>query len=304
MIVSLIFNFQFSISKQFLISKFSIFKLGFQFFVIVLSIAAIFFARSEGALIGLLLAFSFMFLFWVFLRFAFRLVYLKLIGVLIFVFVLLSPFVYLKLIPEHKYFNFESPVLNYITDKTMLKDFSGEVRKQQWRETMEFLTGSPKNFIFGAGLSGFQSAVEPYHSEGIFFNSERDEDFRRKIVLFDEKYKAAHWRPVEIYMYPHSLVLNFWVELGLAGMLLFIWILLKIYILEITKCPLGRNYNLEINDKRINYTRIGLIGAFIVIIVHGLVDVPYFKNDLAVLFWVMVAMLGMLGIENKKLNDE
>ena len=256
---------------------------------IILSLLAIFFAKSEGALIGVLVALFVMLIIWLFNKFSGKLIIPKIIISLILIFVIVSPFTYLKIIPEYKYFNSNNNAINYITDKTMLKDFSGEVRKQQWRETLEFLIASPKNFIFGAGLSGYQKEIKPYHQEGIFFNSERDEDFRRKLVLFNEKYKAAHWRPVEIYMYPHNLILNFWSELGLAGVLLFVWIIGKMIFLSI---------------KQNKFIKLGLLGVTIVIIVHGLVDVPYFKNDLAVLFWVFVAMLGMINLDNKKLDKK
>ncbi len=260
----------------------------FLFVVTLFSLTAIFFAKSEGALIGVLAALFVMFTVWIFNKFKLKLLIPKIIISLILIFVIASPLVYLKIIPEHKYFNFDSKALNYITDKTMLKDFSGEVRKQQWRETWKFLIASPRNFIFGAGLSNYQEAVKSYHQEGIFFNSERDIDFRRKLILFDEKYKAAHWRPVEIYMYPHNLILNFWSELGLLGVLLSIWVIGKMIFLSI---------------KQNGFISLGLLGAMIVIVVHGLVDVPYFKNDLAVMFWVLVAMLGManLNLNNKKI---
>ena len=254
-------------------------QIAFLILTIFLSLSAIFFAKSEGALIGVLVALFIMLIVWLFNKFSLKLLIPKIIISFILIFVITSPFVYLKLVPEHKYFNSNSNALNYITDKTMLKDFSGEVRKQQWREIWEFLSASPKNFIFGAGLSGYKGAIEPYHQEGIFFNSERDIDFRRKLVLFDEKYKAAHWRPVEIYMYPHNLILNFWSELGLLGMLLFVWMIGKMMFLSI---------------KQNGFIALGLLGAIIVIAVHGLVDVPYFKNDLAVLFWIFVAVLGMI----------
>ncbi len=306
-LIDKISNFQFSpvkrvqaISKQFPISNFhpsseykQFLKILFVGLTIVLSLLSIYFAKSEGALIGVLTALFVMFIVWLFNKLKLKLLIPKIIISLILIFVIASPFIYLKIIPEHKYFNFDSNALNYITDKTMLKDFSGEVRKQQWRETLEFLIASPKNFIFGAGLSGYQKAVKPYHQEGIFFNSERDIDFRRKLVLFDEKYKAAHWRPVEIYMYPHNLILNFWSELGLAGVLLFVWMIGKMIFLII---------------KQNGFIALGLLGAIMVIAVHGLVDVPYFKNDLAVLFWVFVAVLGMItpvkrvqvNLDNKK----
>ena len=38
----------------------------------------------------------------------------------------------------------------------------------------------------------------------------------------------------------------------------------------------------------------GVMGAMIVIVVHGIVDVPYFKNDLALIFWALLAMIGSI----------
>ena len=37
-----------------------------------------------------------------------------------------------------------------------------------------------------------------------------------------------------------------------------------------------------------------------VLLIHGLVDVPYFKNDLAVLFWIIIGLI----IINKKYDKE
>lgn len=288
-----IFNFQFSIFKQFSIHKFSIIKILFLLLTIILSISSIFYARSEGAMIGLAAAFLIIAVLWIATRFKLSLLIPKIFVYLILFFVIASPFIYLKLVPEHKYFNFGNPALNYIADKTMLKDFSGEVRKQQWRETWKFLTASPKNFIFGAGLSGYQAAIAPYHQEGIFFNHDRDLDFRRKLVFFDDNYKQKYWRPVEIYMYPHNFILNVWTELGLSGVFLFIWLLIKMI-----------NYQFSIfaqfKISNLKFLSFGLIGSFIAVIVHGLVDVPYFKNDLAVMFWVMIALASALNLENRK----
>jgi len=35
---------------------------------------------------------------------------------------------------------------------------------------------------------------------------------------------------------------------------------------------------------------LGLGGAMVVLLVHGLVDTPYFKNDLSVLFWLIIGL--------------
>jgi len=89
--------------------------------------------------------------------------------------------------------------------------------------------------ITGAGLANYQATVEPYHTQGIFIKDFSDPDAQRKLV-FNEAYRMAHWQPLEIYLYPHNLVLNFWSELGLAGLLLFIWIILKYFWLGILIC--------------------------------------------------------------------
>ncbi|MBU4014686.1 hypothetical protein KJ878_00585 [Patescibacteria group bacterium] len=39
----------------------------------------------------------------------------------------------------------------------------------------------------------------------------------------------------------------------------------------------------------------------IAITIHGLVDVPYFKNDLAVMFFILIAIIGLINLNNKKL---
>jgi hypothetical protein len=49
---------------------------------------------------------------------------------------------------------------------------------------------------------------------------------------------------------------------------------------------------------------LGVACAFLTIIIHGLVDVPYFKNDLAVFFWVLLAIVGISNLPKKKIKAE
>ena len=201
------------------------------------------------------------------------------------------------------------PIRDYAVKKITLHDLSGEIRKQQWRETWQMLTGSPSIFIFGTGLANYQNAIAPYHQEGIFFNKDNDPEFYRHVV-WNEEYKKSHWQPVEIYLYPHNIFLNFWTEIGLFGMILFVWIIGKFFVIGIRNYefppkadqPLAEGImNKELKNR---YLTLGLIGAMVVIVVHGLVDVPYFKNDLAVMFWLLVAMISSLNLEtkSKKIN--
>lgn len=253
-------------------------KIIYFLLVIFASWGAIFFARSEGALIGLVGAFAVMGLLAGKKSSVSTLIIIVLGGALIWF----------------------TPVLrNYVWEKATLQDLAGEIRKQQWRETNKELAVDSRWF-WGAGLDNYQAAVKPFHQEGIFFNRDHDLDFHNKTVTSDA-YRITHWQPVEIYMYPHNIFLNFWSELGLMGMLLFVWLFIKYFYVG-TKM-LIQNSKLKIQNsktKGFKYLILGLLGSVVVIVIHGFVDVPYFKNDLAILFWLILAILGLVNLWNKK----
>lgn len=132
-----------------------------------------------------------------------------------------------------------------LQQKLTLHDWSGTVRRITWGETIEMLKDRP---LTGAGLAGYPIVMRAYH-------------------------KAT---AIEIFQYPHQIVLNIWSELGLLGVVAFGWILLTFFRIA------GR-------DESRPYGPIA-IAAMVALLVHGLVDVPYFKNDLAFLFWIIVAI--------------
>lgn len=230
------------------------------------SVVAIFFARSEGALISIIGA-----LFVVAIltnkksrRFAISLTALGIIFLMVY-----------------------APAWKYVQQKATLMDLSGQIRRQQWSETMSMLKEG--RIISGAGLSKYQEKVLPFHQEGIFVKND-DPEFQRHVV-WNEEYRKKVWQPVEIYLYPHNIFLNFWTEIGLLGALLFTWLIAR-YLFEALKL-------LKNTQGRHRYLILGLIGAMSTIIIHGLVDVPYFKNDLAILFWLLIALLGIVKLKQK-----
>ncbi len=170
-------------------------------------------------------------------------------------------------------------IKTYVSDRASLNDFSGQIRKIQWTETWKMLKDN--RLVGGAGLLGYQAAVKPFHQEGFFYNNEKlsQDDFVKK-VWRDEQYRKTHWQPLEIYLYPHNIALNFWSELGLVGLLLFAWIFIK-YIYQAAK---------EFIQSK-DVLTLGLISVMLTILIHGLVDVPYFKNDLSIMFWLIIALL-------------
>src|SRR3989339_814071 len=129
-----------------------------------------------------------------------------------------------------------------VREKVLLRDYSGLVRRSQWKETTEMLLDRP---LTGAGLSGYPTALVPYHDGTLY----------------------------EIFQYPHNVVLNIWSELGLLGILAFAAGAFVV-ILEL--------------KKRQNPAAILAFAAFTTMAIHGLVDVPYFKNDLAILSWTLI----------------
>ena len=137
---------------------------------------------------------------------------------------------------------------NYVWQQISFQNDSGKVRISQWQETWEMLKDRP---LQGAGLAGYQETLAPYH-------------------------KAKH---IEIYLYPHNLFLNFWSELSLGGLIVFLLIVIKFFKDNI-KNFLTSRYPLFIT----------LLAIMVTLLVHGLVDVPYFKNDLSVFFWLSIGL--------------
>ncbi|MCX6795482.1 MAG: O-antigen ligase family protein [Candidatus Falkowbacteria bacterium] len=228
---------------------------------IIISLLAILFAQSEGALIAL--AFSS----WVFLFFSgkksrYTAVTIAVIGI-----IGIASF---------------SPIKHYSTQKATLMDLSGQIRRQQWTETWQMLNNG--RLLTGAGLSGYQSAIKPFHQAGIFVKND-DPNWLKK-VLWNKEYRDKVWQPVEIYFYPHNIILNFWSEIGFFGLLFFLWLIAKQLFLSFRGAT-------KIKDRE-RFLVLGAGTAMTAIIVHGLVDVPYFKNDLAIIFWVIIALTVIL----------
>jgi len=158
-------------------------------------------------------------------------------------------------------------VRDLIYSKLFLRDWSGFVRTRIWAETWEMLKA---HWFFGAGLAGYPIAIIPYHT-----------DF---------------W--MEIFPYPHTILFNFWSETGLIGVAAFIWLGVKYFWANLKNVfEIGWHYSLALPfDKLASFIFI-IAGAEIII--HGLVDVPYFKNDLSVLFWLLIGVTS-LNVKLKK----
>ena len=140
------------------------------------------------------------------------------------------------------------PYTDFFVSKVGLSSYSAQLRFSGWRESAYLLADSP---ITGAGLAGFQTAVLRYHTTSFF----------------------------EVFLYPHNVFLNFWVELGIVGLLLFFVFMYA---------TLKQSHHLLTTTSSYKKALV-LAGttSLIIMLVHGMVDVPFFKNDLAIIFLVI-----------------
>jgi O-antigen ligase len=78
------------------------------------------------------------------------------------------------------------------------------------------------------------------------------------------------------YPAPHNIFLNFWIDTGLLGLLSFVFISGFVFVRGIRK--------------RKNLYAFALSLFVAALLVHGQIDVPYFKNDLALLYWFVLGV--------------
>jgi len=89
---------------------------------------------------------------------------------------------------------------------------------------------------------------------------------------------------------PHNLCLAFWLQGGILGLAGFLYLVFY-WIKEIMKI-IRSKISSEDDFKKIAPA---LLGIVIYILLHGIVDTPYWKNDLAIVFWTVFS-LGAAGI--------
>ena len=207
---------------------------AFNILTLILSLLVIYWAKSESAIIAIIAGLLLLFLFKITKNKKFILI----ISLLIVFVSLVLPFI-VKAPQEID----EPGTIDYnLKQKILLNDLSGQVRRQMWNETIEYLKDCP---ILGTGLSAYQEKITPYHQTEY----------------------------IEIFLYPHSIWLNFWTSLGIFGFIGFLWLSILLII------KLIQNLSKE---------NLILLITFLVIIIQGIVEVPYFKNDLAIIFWFII----------------
>ncbi len=152
-----------------------------------------------------------------------------------------------------------APVRTNIIGVFQASDVSTDVRLVMWQGAWRIIEDNP---VAGTGLASFP-------------------------VVYEDYKEASH---TEFFPNPDQLILTLWIEMGLAGLTLFMWLVVKFF-------TAGSNY------LRRNPYVVGLFAAMIALLVHGMLDTPYFKNDLAVQWWILVGLLLVI-IRHKYFIDE
>jgi putative inorganic carbon (hco3(-)) transporter len=91
------------------------------------------------------------------------------------------------------------------------------------------------------------------------------------------------FRGVTPEIYPHDMWLTFWVEVGFFGLAAFAIIFVMLQWTGWRAWP-----GAAPADRAAIW---GVLGGLVLWLVHGLVDSPYWKNDMSVEFWIMAALL-------------
>ncbi|MCK4891949.1 MAG: hypothetical protein KAS78_04730, partial [Candidatus Pacebacteria bacterium] len=95
---------------------------------------------------------------------------------------------------------------------------------------------------------------------------------------FDEQY--LEWAVPQ----PHNIFLAFYLQTGLIGFIGFVLIL--IWFFKRMNEAVPRSYNI-------------INALMLYVLIHGFVDTTYWKNDLSLMFWLII---GMSVVESNKIN--
>lgn len=140
---------------------------------------------------------------------------------------------------------------------------SSGARLELWGSALAMLRDHP---FFGVGLDQFfrlrrESGPGPYISAEAFNNSEGF---------------AAH---------PHNLVLDTLLRIGPLGLIALSALVIVFFI--------RARFVLRHGDRRACVVTAGLVAGMIAALVHGLVDNFYFVADLAIVFWLQIALVDL-----------
>jgi len=134
---------------------------------------------------------------------------------------------------------------------------STQARLQIWRTSLAILQD---HWFWGVGLGQFEPIYQKYLPRYFF--------------------PPLEW----VVRDPHNLFLSFWLNLGAIGFLSFLAILFIFFWQAIISLKKSKTSSLT---KTFLFAS---VFGMITILIHGLIDVPYWKNDLSFVFWLLISL--------------
>jgi O-antigen ligase len=150
-------------------------------------------------------------------------------------------------------------------------------RLRVWQSAVEMILDHP---ITGIGLDQF-----------LYF-------YRGRYMLPDA------WQEPNL-SHPHNFLLDFWLRLGILGLLVFVWVQAAFWRQAVRLYKAVRIENGLAGGSLTFALVVGMIGSMVNLLAHGLVDNSVFVNDLAYVFMFLLALnanLSTLELERKDDN--
>ncbi len=135
---------------------------------------------------------------------------------------------------------------------------TGFFRVSVWESAAAMIRDHP---VFGVGLDNF-------------------------LYEYPKYIKPDAWREPNL-AHPHNIVLDFWVRLGIGGVVVLAWFLIEFYRRGFKK--LGRLAGME------RALALGLMASMTAALAHGMIDAAYFYVDLAFVWMLTLAVMMQLG---------
>jgi putative inorganic carbon (hco3(-)) transporter len=124
---------------------------------------------------------------------------------------------------------------------------AGGIRVDLWLSSLAMLRDHP---LFGVGLDNFT-------------------------YLYQQVYIREGGIAEPNLSHPHNWLLHWWLEMGLLGLVAFVWLVVRFW---------------QLAAKQRGWLVAGAMGAMADTLVHGLIDQSYFLVDLAFVFWLVLAL--------------
>jgi O-antigen ligase len=152
----------------------------------------------------------------------------------------------------------------------LLNPDSGLMRFRIWNASLRMALDHP---LTGVGLDQF-------------LNQWQD----KYVPPLTEAQAAEKWTA-----HPHNIVLDWWLNLGLLGIVLLVWLLWRYY-REVIALVKWASSSLT-RDPLTWAIALGLLALATDMMIHGLVDNSYFLMDLALIFWMCCGVVQLLRVQ-------